>query len=79
MQLALHHCALQLHVLVGVILKLLTLSGEDYRDLLIALMRDDISLAKITTKPRFDNANCKFYREPIDHFRYIKIQHRSEA
>ena len=29
----------------------------------IALMRDDISLAKITTKPRFDNANCKFYHD----------------
>ena len=37
----------------------------DYGVRLIALMRDDISLAKITTKPRFDNANCKFYREPI--------------
>ena len=31
----------------------------------IALMCDDISLAKITTKPRFDNAKCKFYYEPI--------------
>ena len=28
-------------------------------------MCDDISLAKITTKPRFDNAKCKFYHEPI--------------
>ena len=31
----------------------------------IALMCDDISLAKSTTKPRFDNAKCKFYNEPI--------------
>ena len=28
-------------------------------------MCDDISLAKITTKPRFDDAKCKFYHEPI--------------
>ena len=28
-------------------------------------MCDDISLVKITTKPRFDNAKCKFYHEPI--------------
>jgi len=28
-------------------------------------MCDDISLAKITTKPRFDNAKFKFYHEPI--------------
>ena len=28
-------------------------------------MHDDISLAKITTKPRCDNAKCKFYHEPI--------------
>ena len=26
----------------------------------MALMRDDIRLAKITTKPRFENANFKF-------------------
>ena len=32
---------------------------------LIALMCDDINLAKITTKPRFDNAKFKFYHEPI--------------
>ena len=25
-------------------------------------MRDDIRLAKITIKPRFENANFKFYR-----------------
>ena len=31
----------------------------------IALMCDDISLAKITTKPRFDHAKCKIYHEPI--------------
>ena len=29
----------------------------------IALTCDDIRLAKITTKPRFDNAKCKFYHE----------------
>ena len=28
-------------------------------------MCDDISLAKIITKPGFDNAKCKFYHEPI--------------
>ena len=28
-------------------------------------MCDDIRLAKITTKPRFDNTKCKFYHEPI--------------
>ena len=28
-------------------------------------MCDDISLAKITTKARFDTAKCKFYHEPI--------------
>ena len=38
---------------------------DSYSPTAIVLMRDDISLAKITTKPRFDNANCKFYREPI--------------
>lgn len=27
-------------------------------------MCDDIKLAKITTKPRFDNATCKLYHEP---------------
>ena len=31
----------------------------------IALMCDDISLLKITTRPRFDHAKCKFYHEPI--------------
>ena len=31
----------------------------------IALMCDDIRLAKITTKPHFDNAKCKFYHETI--------------
>ena len=31
----------------------------------MALMRDDIRLAKITTKPRFENANFKFYQEII--------------
>ena len=31
----------------------------------IALMCCDISLTKITTKPRFENAKCKFYHEPI--------------
>ena len=31
----------------------------------MALMRDDIRLAKITTKPRFESANFKFYRELI--------------
>ena len=31
----------------------------------IALMCDDISLAKITTKPCFDNAKCRFYHELI--------------
>ena len=30
-----------------------------------ALMREDIRLAKITTKPRFENANFKFYHELI--------------
>ena len=34
-------------------------------DYLIALMCDDVRLAKITTKPRFDNAKCKFYHETI--------------
>ena len=47
--------------------------------LTIALMCDYTSLAKITTKPSFDNAKCKFYHEPIGHFRYIKIQLDSEA
>jgi len=28
-------------------------------------MRDDIILAKITTKPRFENANFRFYQELI--------------
>lgn len=28
-------------------------------------MFDDISPAKLTTKPRFDNAICQFYHEPI--------------
>ena len=31
----------------------------------IALMRDDIRLAKITTKPRFERAKRKFYHEQI--------------
>ena len=31
----------------------------------IALMCDDISSAKIATKPRFDNAKCKYCREPF--------------
>ena len=31
----------------------------------IALMCDDISLTKITNKPCFDNAKCKFYHKPI--------------
>ena len=31
----------------------------------MALMRDDIRLAKITTKPWFENANFKFYHELI--------------
>ena len=35
------------------------------RDSGIAFMCDDIRLAKITTKPRFDNAKCKFYHETI--------------
>ena len=30
-----------------------------------AFMCDDISPVKITTKPRFDYAKCKFYHEPI--------------
>ena len=29
----------------------------------MGLMRNDIVGAKITTKPRFENANCKFYEE----------------
>ena len=29
------------------------------------LRRDDITLAKITTKPRFESANCKLYHELI--------------
>ena len=32
-----------------------TFSGE------LAFMRDDIRPAKITTKPRFENANFKFF------------------
>ena len=28
-------------------------------------MCDDVRLAKITTKPRFDDAKCKFYDETI--------------
>ena len=28
-------------------------------------MRDDIRLAKVTTKPRFEHAKCKFYHEQI--------------
>ena len=31
----------------------------------MALMRDDIRVAKITTKPRFENADFKFYQEII--------------
>ena len=31
----------------------------------MALTRDDIRLAKITTKPRFENANFKFHQEVI--------------
>lgn len=31
-----------------------------------ALMHVDIRLAYITTKPRFENANCKFHREQLD-------------
>ena len=31
----------------------------------IALMRDDITQAWITTKPRFENANFRFYHELI--------------
>ena len=31
----------------------------------IALMRDDIRLAKMTTKPRFERAKRKFYHEQI--------------
>ena len=31
----------------------------------IALVRDDIRLAKITTKPRFERAKRKFYHEQI--------------
>ena len=31
----------------------------------MALMRDDSRLSKITTKPRFESANFKFYRELI--------------
>ena len=31
----------------------------------MALMRDDIRIAKITTKPRFENVNLKFYQEII--------------
>ena len=30
-----------------------------------ALMHGDIRLAKINTKPQFENANCKFYHEQI--------------
>ena len=40
-----------------------TLTQADIKP--IALMCDGTSLAKITTKPRFDNAKCKFYNEPI--------------
>jgi len=32
---------------------------------LIALMHDDIILAIITTKPRFENANFRFYHKLI--------------
>ena len=35
------------------------------RQNVIALMHDDIRQANFTTKPRFENANCKFYREQI--------------
>ena len=31
----------------------------------MAFMRDDIRLAKISTKPRFESANFKFYHELI--------------
>ena len=31
----------------------------------IAFMRDDIIQAKITTKPRFENVNFRFYHELI--------------
>jgi len=35
------------------------------RQLLLAFMRDGIILAKITTKPRFENGNFRFYHELI--------------
>ena len=38
----------------------------------MALLRDDIIRAKITTEPRFDNANLKFYEEIIPKAAKIK-------
>jgi len=35
-------------------------------------MRDDIMQAKITTKPRFENANLRFYYELIPKVAMIK-------
>ena len=40
-------------------------STQVFRQVEIALMRDDNRLAKITTKPRFERAKCKFYHEQI--------------
>jgi len=49
-----------------------TLKISDYYDYYIieeensiALMHDDIRQANFTTKPRFENANCKFYHAQI--------------
>ena len=41
-------------------------------------MRDDIRLAKITTKPRFESANFKFYHELIPKVAKIKRIHPRE-
>ena len=41
----------------------------------IALMCDDIALAKITSKLRFDNAKCTFYHETIPKAAKMKKQH----
>ena len=41
-----------------------------------ALMCDDISLAKITTKPRFDDVKCKFYQESISKAVEVKFREK---
>ena len=41
----------------------------------VALMRDDIIQAQITTKPRFENANFRFYYKLIPRVAMMKRIH----